>query len=557
MPPTATATATDAGRELIARRHPEYAGAVDTWRFLYDSYEGGAHYRDRVLSSDRHGYPTHYLLRHKREYPAPGERWGPGDPEDDFELRRLRTPVPDFVAEVVRKHLSRIYAREVRREGNPAEYEAWARDVDGRGTSLDHWMRHSYAPLLYTLGTLDVLCDHPRAPDGEPIRTDADRRRLGLSRVVARVVMPWDVLWWRLDPDGSYAEVLDREWFVEEEDPATGRRHPTPRRVARHRHWTAEGWTLYDARGEQIEADSHPFGRVPQIRRKVGEKHRCEAVGSMPLERAAMIMREYYNRDSELILSDVLQAHPTIQGPPRPIGEGPDVVVGPGWQLEKVRTPEGRYEGYDVLDFPKGGAESIRTNLAKLRDELDRTYALAKPAGSTSVGGAGGSVVAQSGVSKGYDAATLNDMLAELSDTLADDEAHLGALVMAVATDGRWDGGTAGITVSYPKQFDLYSADELAARWLACHDLIAEGRSTPEATAAVVGVIVRDHLLPGRSDAEYRAIDDEVRAAIEARAATAEALTARLAGAPAGDTRSDEEPEDDDDDDDDDDPNPT
>src|SRR5690606_12810157 len=140
---------------------------------------------------------------------------------DKFEMRRQRTLVPDFVAEVVRKHLSRIYAREVRREGNPPQYDEWAADVDGKGTSVDRWFRHQVAPLLYTLGTLDVFADHPSPPPGETIRTDADRRRLGLSKVVAKVIQPNDVLWWKLNPDGSYKEVLDREWH--EDDEGTGK----------------------------------------------------------------------------------------------------------------------------------------------------------------------------------------------------------------------------------------------------------------------------------------------------------------------------------------------
>ena len=107
---------------------------------MLDSLEGGERYRQAVYGYDRRGLPVRNLIRHKREYPDPRDgRPRPGtspgawaavrrsgalgsDPaslatDDDYELRRARTPVPTFVAEAVETHLSRIYAREVKRVG--------------------------------------------------------------------------------------------------------------------------------------------------------------------------------------------------------------------------------------------------------------------------------------------------------------------------------------------------------------------------------------------------------------------------------------------------------
>ena len=54
----------------------------------------------------------------------------------------------------------------------------------------------------------------------------------------------------------------------------------------------------------------HNFGRVPIVRLIDLKKHRTRNVGKSRYEAIAEYQREFYNRDSELILSDTLQAHP-------------------------------------------------------------------------------------------------------------------------------------------------------------------------------------------------------------------------------------------------------
>src|SRR5262245_15696827 len=169
--------------ELIGRRHPEWQEHHLRWRWLLDSYEGGERYRNAVYGYDSRGLPVRNLIRHKREYPDPrdaGPGTMPGHPafgeaaiaatDDDYELRRARTPVPTFVAEAVNTHLSRIYAREVRRSG-PDRLMGWWRDVDGCGTSIDQWMAETVAPLVLVLGQVDLVMDRPPAPPGEAIET--------------------------------------------------------------------------------------------------------------------------------------------------------------------------------------------------------------------------------------------------------------------------------------------------------------------------------------------------------------------------------------------------
>ncbi len=132
------------GELIVARRHPAWLEHQIGWRQLMDSYEGGMRYRNAVYGPDRKGLPVRNLFRHRREYPDPGQfpaiyqgfpsflgaasartqsaGWGsfPGmigaDPgataqDDDYELRRSRTPIPEFVAEALNMHLGKIWSR--------------------------------------------------------------------------------------------------------------------------------------------------------------------------------------------------------------------------------------------------------------------------------------------------------------------------------------------------------------------------------------------------------------------------------------------------------------
>jgi hypothetical protein len=202
----------DLSTEIIQRRHPEWVEHHLRWRWMLDSLEGGERYRQAIYGHDNRGLPVRNLIRHKREYPDPRETQTPSfggalsgiggsaqeyscDPaysasDDDYELRRARTPIPTFTAESVETHLSRVYSREVKRVG-PAGLMAWWADVDGCGTPIDQWMSETIAPLLLVLGQLDLFMDHPQASETDSIETQADIRRLGLDRCVASYIQPF------------------------------------------------------------------------------------------------------------------------------------------------------------------------------------------------------------------------------------------------------------------------------------------------------------------------------------------------------------------------------
>jgi hypothetical protein len=508
----------DSTLDLISRRHPEWREHHLRWRWLLDSLEGGERYRQAVYGFDLRGQPIRNLVRHKREYPDPrelggscGETFFAGlassgegqDPatfatDDDYELRRARTPVPTFVAEAVDTHLSRIFAREVRRVG-PDRLMRWWADVDGCGTTIDQWMAETVAPLLLVLGQLDLCFDHPAAPDGERIETRADVERLGLDRCVATYILPENMLRWRLDPTGQrYAECLVREVHETDDGPAT-----------RYRHWTTDESTLYDDQGNTLGVTPNPFDRIPIVRVFDRRKPRCRNIGQPRYEGVAERQREYYNRDSELILSDTTQAHPLLQGPEDFVQSDGTIPIGPSWLLPKKKNTQGgaaTYEGFDVVDFPKDGAESIRKNKADLRDDVDRDSALLRPTGRDGV--------AQSGLAKAFDHSDGNNRLAKIARNLARVEELAAELALLVLDDGLTE--PYEILIAYPTEFDLFTAGDMAQATASFQGLVASAGALPLTEGLMLARLLR-LCLPGLGDLQYQACDEEIEAYLASR----------------------------------------
>ena len=145
-----------------------------------------------------------------------------------------------------------------------------------------------------------------------------------------------------------------------------------------------------------------------------------------------------------------------MQGPEDFVKADGTVPIGPNWLLPKKKNTHGgaaTYEGFDVVPFPKDGAESIRLNKADLRDAADRAALLTKPAGAS---GTGGSTVGQSGVSKRIDQAAGNDLLSKIAAVLGRAEMQLAELALTVMGDGAVStDDREAVRVQYPTAFDL------------------------------------------------------------------------------------------------------
>jgi hypothetical protein len=499
--------------QIVKTPHVEWTLNQLRWRWLLDSWEGGEAYRTAIYGTDVRGMPIRNMIRHKREYPAPTDQSysrqvgrPPGTDmanqatDDDYELRRARTPVPGFLAEVVDRHLGKIFKKEVKRDG-PTEIEAWWEDVDGRGTTMDQWMAETVAPLLLVLGQLDICLDHPPAPEREDVRSRADEMRLGLDAVVASYILPENVCWWVLDAQGEYEEIIIKE--IQEDQ------------SIRYCYWNEEVYARYDLDGDIIGSPTpHDYGEVPIIRIFDRRRPRACNVGLPRYEMIAEMQREYYNKDSELILSDTTQAHPLLQGPEDYVQGDGTIPIGPAWLLPKKKNMAGAtavYEGFEVVTFPKDGADSIRLNLDRLRDGVDRLAGLTKPAGAQ---GTGAQTVSQSGISKQLDADVGHDLLGNISKTLERAEQAIAKLYWFVEGNGDpQEAMVAQTQIQYGTEFNLQSADDIGKLTDRFQQVIGSGGKAPLVEGKLIERFVRQ-AITGLDDAEYEQMAKEIQAVL-------------------------------------------
>ena len=333
----------DDANDLIKKRHPEWVEFQKRWRWLQDSLEGGERYRHADYYRGPFDPQTNPWYAYGWDK-ATGEslpftfgqivernlvpHLSEMSPEnrDLYALRLNRTPVPAVVSRVVRRYLSRIYARPVARKG-PPQVESWWEDTDGCGQLANLWFRKTVGPLLLTLGQLDLVFSHPETPDGVEVLTRADQLRMGLDGVVAGYILPENLCWWRLDRRGRYQECLVYERCDD------GEFH--------WRHWTPEGCDVYTGEGDFVAAKSYPYsyGRPPIVRVFDDRKLRVRNVGQSRMEVIAELQKSIYNRRSELILGDITQSHAILQGPEEYMGNE-KVPMGPG-----RRSPEEEGDG--------------------------------------------------------------------------------------------------------------------------------------------------------------------------------------------------------------------
>jgi hypothetical protein len=565
------------GSDIVRRRHQDWAEHEITWRFFLDSFEGGNRYRNAVYGVDRLGMPVRNLLRHKREYPdgtttstvsltgivgagsmindgsgALGLDMGPfpgslgADPgatamDDDYEMRRARTPIPEFVSEAIGVHLSKLYDQEVDREA-PPDVTAWWLDVDGKGTSIDDYMRETVAPLLMAIGQLDLLFDHPKAPPGQVAVTRADEIAMGLDACVVSYILPQNVVWWSLDRTDRYAEVLVREY-----ENASNRldrdRNGAPidpdgssisstnwrRNYVRFRHWTATQSTLYSCDGSTvIETIPHSYGRVPIVRLIDVKKHRTSAVGKSRYEIVCELQRAHYNQLSELILSSVIQGHPFLQGPESYLTNTQTIAVGPNYVLPmKADEQHEHFSGWSYVAPTVDPTAAMRLNLDDLEKRIDRAACLTQPVG---VAHLGAGAVAQSGVSKRVDAQTGHKVLTAIAKSLGKAELTIAEYAMLVLRSKPvTPADRESIDVGYPAHFDLNDAETLIDTTIKLQLVMSQCGNAPETEQALITSTVRQ-LLVGMDDSDYEAMDDEIELLVAAKATIKEQMRELDAG---------------------------
>lgn len=553
------------GREVVMRRHPDWFANQIMWRRLLDSFEGGDRYRNAIYGYDRRGMPNRMLFRHQREIPDPqlwnNYMWGggypnpdanlnagsmmvtpasgpfPGQPaadpaatvqDDIYETRRSRTPVPEWVAEACGTHMAKIFDQEVDRNADtsPEPLVEWWEDVDGSGTTIDEWMRETIGPLLNILGTLDVCIDRPRAPANVTIRSAADEKEFGLDRVVGTYFLPDNVVWWTNDYMGNYTEVLIREYV----DPSM--RIDTDKKgspidvfgpgsqadewrsnYVRWRLWQKDRSILYSFDGSEIiQRVKNTSGRIPIVRLTAEKNMRSRMIGKSTYQAVAGYQRAFYNVDSELILSDTLQATPVLCVPEEFVKSGQSIPVGAAYVMPmKHDLEKGGYVAPCYVAPQSSPADALRRDKEDLRAAADRAACLSKPAGAETPG-----TVGQSGLSKQMDSHTGHKMLTGIAKTLARSEKRIACSALQVLL-GRplTPQEEKSIVITYPAKFELQDAASLIDNTTKLQLIMASCGKAPETEGLLLKSIVRQLLL-GLDDDEYESIDAELDQLCEA-----------------------------------------
>lgn len=560
---TAPSKAKD-GEEIIARRHPEWLEEQVGWRQKMDSYEGGNRYRGAVYGPDRKGLPIRNLFRHRRETPDPGQYpaiyqgfagfmgmasaktqdvgYGPfpgmigADPgataqDDDYEMRRSRTPVPEFVAECVDIHLGKIFDQEVSRNG-PDELEEWWRDIDDRGTPIDDWVKETLAPQLLVMGCLDLCFDHPRLPEGvDEAKSLREVNDMGLNKVCVSIILPINMVWWKLDTAGRYEECLVREYVdpsnrkdydengkpIDPEDPGD-LGDQWRRDYLQYRFWrTKDGQcisVLYNYDGsEELERIEHPYPCVPIVRLVDQPKHRCPHVGKSRYEAICEYQREFYNRDSELIMSDTLQSSPLLMGPEEVCKSDQTMSIGPDYLLPIILDSNGNRVEWKYISPDKDPAESIRRNKQDIVDLKDRHACLEPPPGQ--MGKA--SVQPQSGIARQMSTINGNKLLGSIAKSLAKAERFIAEYFLLCFHNQRPTKDLRKqVMINYPARFELFGAMELSQMLMQFQANLQGLALTgcPLSQAIWLKEMIRQALV-GLTDDQYRYIDAEVDAYVQ------------------------------------------
>ena len=220
--------------------HPEYRNYIRRWKFLINSYMGGAQYKTAQ-------YLTRYIY----------------ESEGDYLQRIAQTPLDNHVKSVTHIYNSFLFRNEPKRdlgwiEGTP-ELESFWKDCDMEGRTWDSFMRD--VNLMSTVyGHVAVLVDRPETQVG----TRAEELQQGIRPYVT-IYTPENILdWnWRRLPSGHYE--LDYVKFLEAEEVSSYSLGT----------YTIRTWTKDEIRLEQynpnekadsvvlLESKPNPLGTVP------------------------------------------------------------------------------------------------------------------------------------------------------------------------------------------------------------------------------------------------------------------------------------------------------
>ena len=225
--------------DMAKRRHPDYSAYEEHYKLLLASYLGGQDYIDNASS---------YIVQH---------------PFEDSSLYTVRTQLAyylNYCRRVVEAYTNFIFNASVRRSEDP-KFTNWFKNVDGKGTTIDSFMR-GVSSLSSVFGFVDVLLDAPQKDD-RPAYTLADVQNGELNPYLY-IYTPLEAIDWSVDQHGGFNWVLYRYQFYEDSDVSVKRSSSTPYRVfyIDNERWMR--WSQQDLKFK--ENGTNEFQYVPVVR---------------------------------------------------------------------------------------------------------------------------------------------------------------------------------------------------------------------------------------------------------------------------------------------------
>lgn len=254
--------------------HPEYRNYIRRWKFLIESYLGGANYRSSQ-------YLTRYIYESENEY-----------------LQRIaQTPLDNHVKSVVHIFNSFLFRNEPERDyGSIAgpELEQFLKDCDMDGRTWESFMRDVNI-MASVYGHCAVLVDRPETQVG----TRAEELQQGIRPYVT-LYTPENIIDWNWNrlPSGHYE--LEYVKFLEPEELGT---YAAGRYYIRT--WTKDMILLEEYNDQTknkpilIEEKINPLGKVP-VTWVYANRSPIRGIGASDVGDVADMQNAIYNELSEI-----------------------------------------------------------------------------------------------------------------------------------------------------------------------------------------------------------------------------------------------------------------
>lgn len=414
-------------REMLERRHPEYARLLPHWEFCAATYEGGRAWFDANIFK--------YIKEGETEFSARKER--------AYRFNHTRE-----IVDLIQKY---IFKSEIERnESAPAEIKDFWLNATLSGLSIDQFMRLQ-ATESSKFGRVWIFVDTNKTED---VISKADEKAAG-SRVYAYSVRPQNVLDMSFDDEGELNWILTLERVRDNTDPA----RTTGECEEHYRLWMRDAWYVFKLvegragkkRVDVVDAGANQLDFVPAfpLDHVIGE-NRYEAPGL--IDDIAYLDRAVANYLSNLdaIIQD--QTFSQLAMPAQNLMPGEDKF---NKLLEMGTKRIFLYDGEsgkspEYLSPDPRQAQLIITAINKIINEIYHSVGMAgeRTKQDNAVG-----VDNSSGVAKAYDFERLNSLLTTKSAALQNAENRLNEIVAAYHRLGELENDY----VSYPDTFDVRS----------------------------------------------------------------------------------------------------